>query len=94
MDSESEHPKLIRTNYHSWSLGAEVQLTGLGALGIVEGTKPVPEIPSTTRAAEVTNHSQNVKDYRQAEEKAIQWIWNHNYTALSRQCVETREQCS
>lgn len=93
MDSESEHPKLIRTNYHSWSLGAEVQLTGLGALGIVEGTKPVPEIPSTTRAVEVTNHSQNVKDYRQAEEKAIQWIWNHNYTALSRQCVETREQC-
>lgn len=77
MDSESGHPKLIRTNYHSWRLDAEVQLTGLGALGIVEGTEPVPEVPSTSRAAELTNYSQNAKDYRQAREKAIQWIWNH-----------------
>ncbi|KAJ5771547.1 hypothetical protein N7520_002076 [Penicillium odoratum] len=58
-------------------LDAEVQLTGLGALGIVEGTEPVPEVPSTSRAAELTNYSQNAKDYRQAREKAIQWIWNH-----------------
>ncbi|KAJ5195496.1 uncharacterized protein N7498_008934 [Penicillium cinerascens] len=77
MDSESGHPQLIRTNYHSWRLDAEVQLIGLGALGIVEGTEPVPEISSTTRAAAVTNYSQNVKVYRQAQEKAIQWIWNH-----------------
>lgn len=77
MDSESGHPKLIRTNYHSWRLDAEVQLTGLGALGIVEGTEPVPELPNTTRAAEVTNYGQSLKDYRQAREKAIQWIWNH-----------------
>ncbi|KAJ5111982.1 hypothetical protein N7532_000027 [Penicillium argentinense] len=77
MDSKSGHPKLIRTNYHSWKLNAKVQLTRLGALGIVEGTEPVPEFPFTTRAAEVTNYSQNVKVYRQAREKAIQWIWNH-----------------
>ncbi|KAJ5957699.1 hypothetical protein N7501_011978 [Penicillium viridicatum] len=77
MDSESGHPKLIRTNYHSWRLDAEVQLIGIGALGIVEGTEPVPEIPITTRAAEITTYTQSVRVYRQAREKAIQWNWNH-----------------
>lgn len=77
MESESGHPKLIRTNYHSWKLDAEVQLMGLGALGIVEGTEPAPEIPTGTRASDIAIYNQNLKDYRQAREKAIQWIWNH-----------------
>lgn len=66
LDCDPHNFKTIQRIYRR----AEVPIIRIGALGIVEGTKPVPEIPTPSRAAEFTTYPQ-MQNYRQARGKVI-----------------------